>query len=47
MINWDDERLAKTEAYKRRNKEWSSLFWDYTEWEECIEEAKEEVRNKK
>jgi hypothetical protein len=33
------EEIEKSEAYKRRNAEWPSDQWDYTEWEECENEA--------
>lgn len=38
--------LCKTEAFKRRDKEWPFESWDYTEWEECIEEAEKELDSK-
>ena len=38
--------LTKTNAYIRRNSEWSSDQWDYTEWEECIEEARNELNGR-
>jgi hypothetical protein len=41
-INFPD--LSKTEAFKRRDKAWSFESWDYTEWEECVEEAKKELQ---
>ena len=41
------EELMKTMAFQRRNAEWPALNWDYTEWDECLEEAKQELRNGK
>lgn len=35
--------LTKTNAFKRRNSCWPAEKWDYTEWEECLEEAKKEL----
>lgn len=34
--------IKSSAAYQRRNSEWPSEGWDYTEWEECAEEAKAE-----
>lgn len=36
--------VLKSKAYARRNATWGSNFWDTTEWEECIEEAKKEIK---
>lgn len=38
--------LFNTEAFQRRNKEWPWNFWDYTEWEECMQEAEGELKRK-
>lgn len=32
------EELRQTEAFKRRDAEWPSDQWDFTEWEECVAE---------
>lgn len=39
--------ICKTEAFRGRDKEWSFESWDYTEWEECMEEVKNELRKKR
>jgi hypothetical protein len=39
--------VVKTKAFQRRDKEWSFESWDATEWEECYEEAKEELSKEK
>lgn len=38
------EDLRKTKAFQRRNAKWPVEEWDYTEWKECVEEAKKEIQ---
>ena len=37
--------LMKTQAFIMRDKNWPCIDWDYTEWEECLLEAEEELNN--
>jgi hypothetical protein len=38
--------LITTQAFQRRDKSWPFESWDYTEWDECLHEAKKELKAK-